>query len=128
MPRQFESPLVLVLAVAASVSLALRELIDATIIRVIVLGSALIGFVQEHRAAHAVAAPERWLALRARVLRDGAETLVPANHVVPGAIVLLAADNLVPADGVENLQTSPGLVSPPVWFRRLPLPDSSTAA
>ena len=89
MPRQFESPLVLVLAVAAL---------------------------------------ERRLALRARVLRDGAETLVPADHVVPGDIVLLAAGNLVPADGVENLQTSPGLVSPPVWFRRLPLPGSSSAA
>jgi Mg2+-importing ATPase len=98
--RQFESPLVLVLIVAASVSLALREFIDAAIILAIVLGSALIGFVQEHRAAHAVAALERRLALRARVLRDGAETLVPAEHVVPGDIVLLAAGNLIPADGV----------------------------
>jgi Mg2+-importing ATPase len=98
--RQFESPLVLVLVAAASISLALREFIDATIILVIVLGSALIGFVQEHRAAHAVAALERRLALRARVLRDGAETMVPADHVVPGDIVLLAAGNLIPADGV----------------------------
>jgi Mg2+-importing ATPase len=98
--RQFESPLVLVLIVAASVSLALREFIDAAIILAIVLGSALIGFVQEHRAAHAVAALERRLALRARVLRDGTETLVPAEHVVPGDIVLLAAGNLIPADGV----------------------------
>jgi Mg2+-importing ATPase len=98
--RQFESPLVLVLVVAASVSLALREWIDAALVLAIVLGSALIGFVQEHRAAHAVAALERRLALRARVLRDGAETLVPAEHVVPGDIVLLAAGNLIPADGV----------------------------
>jgi Mg2+-importing ATPase len=98
--RQFESPLVLVLVVAASVSLALREWIDAALVLAIVLGSALIGFVQEHRAAHAVAALERRLALRARVLRGGAEMLVPAASVVPGDIVLLSAGNLIPADGI----------------------------
>ena len=98
--RQFESPLVLVLVVAALVSLALREWIDASIILTIVLGSALIGFAQEHRAAHAVAALERRLALRARVIRGGVEASVPADHVVPGDVVLLSAGNLVPADGV----------------------------
>ena len=98
--RQFESPLVLILAFAAAVSLALRQWIDASIILAIVFGSALLGFFQEYRASVAVERLKRRLALSARVLRDGAETEVPVTAIVPGDVVLLSAGNLVPADGL----------------------------
>jgi Mg2+-importing ATPase len=48
--RQYESPLVLILIVAAVISLTLQEWVDAAIILAIVLGSTLLGFVQEYRA------------------------------------------------------------------------------
>jgi P-type Ca2+ transporter type 2C len=40
------------------------------------------------------------LAARAKVLRDGATTEVPARDLVPGDLVLLAPDELFPADGL----------------------------
>lgn len=98
--RQFESPLVLILAFAAVVSLALRQWIDAAIILAIVLGSALLGFFQEYRASVAVERLKRRLALSCRVVRDGAETEAPVAAIVPGDVVLLSAGNLIPADGI----------------------------
>jgi Mg2+-importing ATPase len=98
--RQFRSPLVLILVFGAGVSMLLRNWTEAAIILAIVLGSTLLGFVQEYRADAAVAALRRRLALTVRVLRDGAERQVPAASVVPGDVVLLAAGNLVPGDGL----------------------------
>jgi len=98
--RQVESPLVLILVFAASVSLALRQWVDAIIILAIVLGSALLGFFQEFRASTAVEELKRRLTLTCRVVRDGIERTVPAASIVPGDVVLLAAGNLVPADGL----------------------------
>ena len=98
--RQFASPLVLILAFGAVVSLLAGEWVDASIILAIVLGSTLLGFVQEYRASNAVAELRSRLALSVRVLRDGAPSTVPATGIVPGDVVLLAAGNLVPADGL----------------------------
>ncbi len=98
--RQFESPLVLVLVFGAAVSLVLRDWVDAAIILVIVLGSALLGFFQEYRASTAVAELRRRLALTARVLRDGRSQTLPASDIVPGDVIALSAGNLVPADGL----------------------------
>jgi len=98
--RQFESPLVLVLVFGAVVSLALRDWVDAAIILVIVVGSALLGFFQEYRASTAVAELRRRLALTAKVLRDGRLETIPASDIVPGDVIQLSAGNLVPADGI----------------------------
>jgi P-type Mg2+ transporter len=98
--RQFENPLVLILVVAAAISLALREWVDAAIVMLIVLGSSFLGFSQEDRASRAVEALKQRLELRTRVLRGGTEVSIPVRQVVPGDIVLLSAGNLIPADGV----------------------------
>jgi Mg2+-importing ATPase len=98
--RQFESPLVLILAFAATISLVLQQWIDAGIIIAIVIGSALLSFFQEYRASTAVEELKKRLALTCRVIRDGAEQEVPFSTIVPGDIVLLSAGNLIPADGV----------------------------
>ena len=98
--RQVESPLVLILIFGACVSLLLREWTDATIILLIVAGSSLLGFVQEHRASAAVARLRDRLALKVMAVRGGARRPVDARRIVPGDIVELSAGNLVPADGV----------------------------
>ncbi|MBD3753945.1 MAG: HAD-IC family P-type ATPase, partial [Micrococcales bacterium] len=98
--RQFESPLALILAFAALISLMLRQWVDAGIILAIVLGSSLLSFFQEYRASTAVAELKKRLALTAHVLRDGAERLVPVQEIVPGDVILLSAGNLIPADGL----------------------------
>jgi Mg2+-importing ATPase len=98
--RQFSSPLVLILAFAAAISLGLHQWIDAGIILAIVLGSGLLSFFQEHRASAAVEELKKRLALTCRVVRDGAEQDVPVSAIVPGDLVVLSAGNLIPADGV----------------------------
>jgi Mg2+-importing ATPase len=97
--RQFESPLVLILIFAAGVSFALRQWVDGSIVLAIVLGSTLLGFYQEYRASAAVAELKQRLVLTCQVIRDGTPQVVPMQAVVPGDLVLLAAGNLIPADG-----------------------------
>ena len=98
--RQFESPLVLILAFAAAISLLLQQWVDAGIILAIVLGSSALSFFQEYRASTAVRELKKRLALTARVLRDGVEQPLPVAQIVPGDVILLSAGNLIPADGV----------------------------
>jgi len=96
---QFKSPIVLILLFAAVLSLFLGEASDALIILAIVLGSGLLGFWQEWRAADAL---EKLLALvqiKATVLRDGHPVEVPVERVVPGDVVLLNAGDIIPGDG-----------------------------
>jgi P-type Mg2+ transporter len=100
MLRQLESPLMLILVFAATISLFLRDWIEAAIILAIVLGSAVLGFIQEYRASAAVATLRRRLALTVRVMRDGIECSAPASEIVTGDVVVLSAGNLVPADGL----------------------------
>src|SRR5512137_1404840 len=53
--KQFADPIVLILLGATAVSAATREWVDAAIILVIVLGSALLSFFQEYSAGNAAA-------------------------------------------------------------------------
>jgi Mg2+-importing ATPase len=97
---QFKSPLVLILIGAAIVSAILGEWTDAIIVLAIVLGSTLLGFVQEYRAGNAVAKLRSQVTIRSNVLRGGQPQMLPSEQVVPGDVVLLSAGSLIPADGV----------------------------
>lgn len=95
---RFTSPLVLILIVAAGVSLAVRQWLDAWIVLGIVVLTAVLSFVQEYRAAAAVQALRQRVAVSAQVLRDGGMQKLPVESIVPGDIVELSAGSLVPAD------------------------------
>ena len=96
--RQFKSPLIGILFVAAVLAVALGHTTDAVVILVVVLVNALIGSVQEGRAERSMAALRRLSDLQVRVLREGAEQTVSARALVPGDVVLLAAGDAVAAD------------------------------
>jgi len=96
--RQFKSPLIYILFVAAVLAVALGHHGDAMVILAVVLVNALIGSFQEGRAERSMAALRRLSALRVRVLRDGGERVVEARELVPGDTVLLAAGDAVAAD------------------------------
>lgn len=96
--RRFTDPLVLILIVAAVISLALGEWIDASIVIGIVVLTTLIGFIQERRGSVAVDALRARVGLSSRVLRDGALVVVPAIELVSGDVISLSAGDLVPAD------------------------------
>lgn len=97
--RQFRSPLVGLLALAAALSLALGELLDAAVILAIVVLNALLGFSEEQRAESAARALREVLRPRAVVDRDGRQTEVDVADIVPGDVVVLDAGDRVPADG-----------------------------
>jgi Mg2+-importing ATPase len=98
--RQFRSPLVLILIFATIVSAFLSQWIDASIVLAVVLGSTMLGFVQEHRASNAVEKLRSQVTIRTNVLRGGTPQMVPSAQVVPGDVVLLSAGSLIPADGM----------------------------
>lgn len=96
---QFASPLVLLLLAACGVSVALGEVIDAAAIATIVVLNGVIGFWQEYSAQNAVMALRAMTAPRARVIRDGQLSVIPARDVVPGDCLVLKAGDMVAADG-----------------------------
>ena len=96
---QVASPLVLILVGASLVSLVVGDEINASIILAIVVMSAALGFVQEARSEAAVAALRARLTLRATVVRGGVQQEIPIHDVVRGDLAVLAAGDIVPADG-----------------------------
>jgi Mg2+-importing ATPase len=97
---QFRSPLILILVFAAIVSVFAGEWPDAVIVLAVVLGSAMLGFVQEYRASDAIEKLRSRILLKSSVVRDGQSCTVLSKHVMPGDVVLLSAGSLIPADGV----------------------------
>ena len=95
---QILTPLVLLLVVAAVIAHAVGEPVDATVILLVVVLNALLGFGQEYRADRAVRALRRYLTRTARVRRDGVLREVPAAEVVPGDLAEVEVGDLVPAD------------------------------
>jgi len=96
--RQFKSPLVGILGVAAVLAVALGHQGDAAVILAVVLVNALIGTLQEGRAERSMAALRQLSALQVRVQRNGSEAVVAARELVPGDILIVAAGDAVAAD------------------------------
>lgn len=95
---QFNNYLVIILVVAALVSLALGEWVDSIAIMFIVALNAVVGVIQESKAEQALAALKKMSAPNAAVIRDGHQVVVASRDLVAGDIVLLEAGNFVPAD------------------------------
>jgi magnesium-transporting ATPase (P-type) len=95
---QLIAPLVLVLIAAGLITAFLGEWVDAGVILGVVVVNAAIGYLQEGKAAAALAALARSMATEVTVLRAGQRRRMDAVHLVPGDVVHLAAGDKVPAD------------------------------
>ncbi|MEW5838381.1 MAG: HAD-IC family P-type ATPase [Pseudomonadota bacterium] len=95
---QLNNPLIYVLLLAAAVTALLRHGVDTAVILGVVVLNALLGVVQEGRAAQAMEALKRMLMPHAQVLRGGAMQHVASQALVPGDVLLLQAGDRVPAD------------------------------
>lgn len=97
--QQLRDPLIVVLLVAAALTLATGDFPDTAVILLVITVNTVVGVIQEVRAERAVAALTALSAPAARVVREGVECSVPAADVVPGDLLLLAEGDIVPADG-----------------------------
>ncbi len=95
---QFHNVLIYVLLVAGLLTTVLGHWVDAGVIFGVVIINAVIGFVQEGKAEHALEAIRGMLSPAATVIRDGRRVSVDAEELVPGDIVLLESGDRVPAD------------------------------
>ncbi len=102
---QFKDVMILILIAAAIVSFTVicveknwGELFEPALIVLIVILNAIMGVYQEGKAEKALDALKNMSAPHARVIRDGAETVIDAADLVPGDIIKLEAGDFVPAD------------------------------
>src|SRR5271170_3577233 len=71
---------------------------DLVVVSALLVINAVLGFMQEHRAAGVVAALRKRLQVNARVRRDSSWQLIPARDLVPGDIVRVRPGDIIPAD------------------------------
>jgi Mg2+-importing ATPase len=83
----FINPLAIILLVASAISAAVGEVINATIIALMVLLSAALNFFQTYRSQRAVERIRKEVAPTATVLRDGSWTEIPRRELVPGDVI-----------------------------------------
>jgi Ca2+-transporting ATPase len=107
---QLQDPLVYLLGAAAAVALAAWWFegrgqpgaagwpLDAIVIACVVLLNAVLGWLQESKAAQAVAALAKMTTATSAVLRDGAVARVPSADLVRGDLLVLAEGDAVGAD------------------------------
>jgi len=97
--RQYTDPMQVVLLVAGIVSLFLKEFETGVVLILLTLFNAVLGLRQEGKAAAAVTALQQMMIVKAKVIRDGQLTEIPAAELVPGDLVSIEAGDIVPADG-----------------------------
>lgn len=95
---QFKSSVVVLLVVAAVISLLMREYLQTSGIVVALIINAAIGFLTEYRARLSLQGLAKLAGAVIRVRRDGGEIELPVSDLVRGDIVLLEPGNRVPAD------------------------------
>ena len=96
---QYTSYMQIILVAASVVSLVIKQWSTAIVLFVLSLINAVTGLRQEGKAESAMNALKSMMEATARVRRDGAEAEIPAEQLVVGDVVLIAAGDEVPADG-----------------------------
>jgi H+-transporting ATPase len=94
----FWGPIPWMIEVAAVLSALVQHWADLTIIVILLLFNAIVGFWQEYQAANAVDDLKKRLALKARAKRGGNWAQVDAKTLVPGDVVRLRLGDIIPAD------------------------------
>ncbi|MEQ8787804.1 MAG: cation-translocating P-type ATPase [Pirellulaceae bacterium] len=95
---QLRGAMVLLLVVAAGVSIYLDEYADAGVVAAIIVLNAALGFAQDYRAEKALAALKQMAKPTVKVRRDGVVKELSSRDLAPGDIVLLETGNYVSAD------------------------------
>ncbi len=133
---QFKNSIILILLFATGLSFYLGDKTDAAIIMTIILISGCLGFWQEKGATDAVKKLLALVQIKVNVLRDGKDTEIASDLLIPGDIMLLNAGDIIAGDCLvltaENLfideavltgETFPVEKRPGVLSAKLPLSE-----
>ena len=97
--EQFKDLLVIILLIAAVISMVSGNVESTIVIIAVLIMNAILGTVQHEKAQKSLESLKSMSAPNAKVMRDGQKVELPAREVVPGDILLLEAGDLTAADG-----------------------------
>ena len=103
---QFADAMVIILIAAAGLSAymamanneGIEGWIDVIVILAIIILNAVLGVYQEGKADQALAALKKMSSPKAKVIRDGAVTVIDSEDIVPGDIMSIDAGDSIAAD------------------------------
>ena len=96
---QFKDLLVIILIIAAVISMISGDVESTAVIFAVLLLNAVLGTVEHQKAEKSLDSLKSLSAPMAGVLRDGRRQEILSSDVVPGDILLLEAGDMVAADG-----------------------------
>jgi P-type Ca2+ transporter type 2C len=96
---EYRAYMQIILSGAAIVSLLIKEWSTAVVLIALTVLNAVVGMRQQGKAESAMNALKSMMKATARVRRDGTESHIPAEELVVGDVILIAAGDQVPADG-----------------------------
>ena len=97
--EQFKDLLVIILMIAAVISLLSDNAESTIVIFAVLILNAILGTVQHVKAEKSLESLKSMSAPTAKVLRDGKRVEIPSAQVVPGDLIELEAGDMVVADG-----------------------------
>ena len=95
---QFRDVLVIILIIAGVISFAIGDFRGGSIMFIIVLINAFIGYLQEHKAERIMDSLKKLVRSPAKVYRDGELIELAQARLVPGDILYLEGGDKIPAD------------------------------
>lgn len=103
--KQFKSPIIYILLIAAIVSFMIKEVTDAGFIMAVLFINAIIGTYQEYTAGKKANALKKIIKTYVTVLRDNKKVEISSDEVTVGDIVFFESGVKVPAD-IRLLETN----------------------
>lgn len=97
--EQCKDLLVMILIIAALISMLNHEVTSALVILFVIVMNAILGTVQYFKAEKSIQALKQMSSPKAKVLREGHLKEVDSQALVPGDLVILEAGDMIVADG-----------------------------
>ena len=96
---QFCDLLVVILIIAAIISMFSGNAESTIVILLVLIMNAVLGTVQHVKAQRSLESLKQLSAPNAKVIRNGVKQEIPSKEIVPGDIVMLEAGDMIVADG-----------------------------